>query len=150
MVDVVLHDAGTDASCDLRGSLSFDMPSLVGLTGPYLHDGSLPIFEALLAPGHSDGNSGRLGMAELRTSAAFLRTIGPQTELFTIPLGGSIHQDVDIFGPRRLGVACLWARYTVRDGVIQWSRECFRWWRSQAAKVISVSTLFFSSLHLPH
>jgi mono/diheme cytochrome c family protein len=83
MVDGVLRDVGTLNSRDLRGATGFDPPSLlgVGLTAPYLHDGSLPTLAALLGSGHpqphGDGNG--LSEEEIAALVAFLRAIGPST-----------------------------------------------------------------------
>jgi YVTN family beta-propeller protein len=83
MVDGALRDVGTLNPRDLRGATGFDPPSLlgVGLTAPYLHDGSLPTLDALLASGHPepDGDGNGLSEAEIAALVAFLRAIGPST-----------------------------------------------------------------------
>jgi YVTN family beta-propeller protein len=84
MVDEVLRDVGTVNPRDLRGATGFDVPSLlgVGLTPPYLHDGSYWTLEALLASGHPDpeGDGNGLTAEEIRDLSAFVRSIGPDTE----------------------------------------------------------------------
>ncbi len=83
MVDAVLRDVGTLNPLDVRGASGFDPPSLlnVGLTAPYLHDGSRPTLEALLASGHPDplGSGNGLNPEELIALVAFLRSIGADT-----------------------------------------------------------------------
>jgi hypothetical protein len=83
MVDAVLQDVDTFNSLDIRGASGFDPPSLlgVGLTAPYLHDGSMPSLEALLASGHPDpqGSGNGLSIGEITTLSAFLGSIGPDT-----------------------------------------------------------------------
>ena len=83
MVDAVLRNVGTFNPLDVRGKTGFDPPSLldVGLTAPYLHDGSMPTLEALLASGHPDplGSGNGLTNEEIAALAAFLRSIGPDT-----------------------------------------------------------------------
>ncbi len=82
MVDATLDKVGTLNPRDLRGAAGFDPPSLldVGLTAPYLHDGSMPTLEALLRSGHPHPGSGNhLSAAEVSALAAFLRSIGPNT-----------------------------------------------------------------------
>jgi mono/diheme cytochrome c family protein len=83
MVDVLLHDVGTLDARDVRGATGFDGPSLldVGLTAPYLHNGSMPTLEALLALGHPDpqGRGNRLSADEIAALVAFLRSIGTDT-----------------------------------------------------------------------
>jgi hypothetical protein len=89
MVDSVLRDVGTRNPRDLRGASGFDPPSLlgVGLTDPYLHDGSMASLEALLISGHPDplGSGNALGEAEIVALAAFLRAIGPDTPPVEVP-----------------------------------------------------------------
>lgn len=83
MVDEVLRDVGTHNPRDVRGNTGFDPPSLlgVGLTAPYLHDGSMPTLNALLASGHPDpqGAGNGLNEEEMTALVAFLRSIGPNT-----------------------------------------------------------------------
>jgi len=83
MVDEVLRDVGTHNPRDVRGETGFDPPSLlaVGLTAPYLHDGSMPTLDALLASGHPDpqGHGNGLNEDEMAALVAFLRSIGPDT-----------------------------------------------------------------------
>jgi cytochrome c peroxidase len=83
MVDVALHDVGTFSPLDLRGTTGFDVPSLlgVGLTAPYLHDGSMPTLDALLRSGHPDPkNTGHsLTDEEISLLVDFLRSIGLDT-----------------------------------------------------------------------
>ncbi len=85
MIDAVLHNVGTLNPRDIRGATGFDVPSLlgVGLTPPYLHDGSMPTLEALLASGHPDPTSDGPGLSyeELAALVAFVRSIGPETEI---------------------------------------------------------------------
>jgi cytochrome c peroxidase len=73
----------------VRGASGFDPPSLlnVGLTTPYLHDGSMPTLEALLTSGHPDpqGSGNGLDTEEITTLAAFLRSIGGDTPPFEAP-----------------------------------------------------------------
>lgn len=83
MIDDVLIDVGTLGERDLRGASGFDPPSLlnVGLTAPYLHDGSMPDLTMLLASGHPDpqGDGNYLCTAEIEALVRFLRSIGPAT-----------------------------------------------------------------------
>lgn len=83
MVDVLLRDVGTFNPRDIRGETGFDPPSLfgVGLTAPYLHDGSMLSLEALLASGHPDPQESGNGLddEEIAALVAFLRAIGPDT-----------------------------------------------------------------------
>jgi hypothetical protein len=81
MVNAVLHEVGTLNAADRRGQSGFDPPSLLdaGLTGPYLHDGTLPSLEALIASGHPVPGRARLAPAEAGRLAAFVRSIGPDT-----------------------------------------------------------------------
>jgi cytochrome c peroxidase len=82
MVDAALHDVGTLNPADVRGASGFDVPSLldVGLTAPYLHDGSLATLDALLRSGHPDPKSStRLNDEEIAALVAFLRTIDATT-----------------------------------------------------------------------
>lgn len=83
MVDALLHDVGTLDTRDVRGATGFDSPSLldVGLTAPYLHNGSMPTLEALMTSGHPDpiGHGNRLTPDEITALVAFLRSIGPGT-----------------------------------------------------------------------
>jgi YVTN family beta-propeller protein len=85
MVDSVLRDVGTHNPRDIRGATGFDVPSLlgVGLTPPYLHDGSYWTLEALLASGHPNppGEGNGLTDDERQALSAFLRSIGPDTIL---------------------------------------------------------------------
>jgi CxxC motif-containing protein (DUF1111 family) len=83
-IDSVLHDVGTLNLLDTLGHDGFDPPSLlgVGLTPPYLHDGSMLTLEALLDSGHPDprGNGNGLNDQEKAALVSFLQTIGPETE----------------------------------------------------------------------
>lgn len=104
MIDAVLRDVGTATPLDVRGATGFDPPSLlgVGLTAPYLHDGSRSTLEDLIAAGHpappgaattpAGGSTGRPQLFlpwiggrlpvrgdDLAALAAFLRSIGPGT-----------------------------------------------------------------------
>jgi len=89
MVDAVLRDVDTLNPLDVRGASGFDPPSLlgVGLTAPYLHDGSMPTLEALLASGHPDpqGSGNSLHAEEIAALAAFLRSIGRDTPPIEAP-----------------------------------------------------------------
>jgi hypothetical protein len=89
MVDAVLREVGTYNPRDVRGATGFDPPSLlgVGLTAPYLHDGSMPSLEALLASGHPDPQGSGNGLDEkaIAALAAFLRAIGPDTPPVEVP-----------------------------------------------------------------
>jgi hypothetical protein len=89
MVDTILRDVGSYNPLDVRGETGFDPPSLlgVGLTAPYLHDGSIPSLEALLASGHPDpqGSGNGLGVEEITALGAFLRSIGPDTPPVAAP-----------------------------------------------------------------
>ncbi len=83
MVDNVLREVSTLNPRDVRGESGFDPPSLldVGLTAPYLHDGSMPSLETLLASRHPEpqGSGNGLDPEETAALAAFLRSIGPDT-----------------------------------------------------------------------
>jgi hypothetical protein len=83
MVDDVLIDVGTLNPRDVRGETGFDPPALlnVGLTPPYLHDGSMPTLAALLASGHPDpqGSGNGLTNEEMVALVLFLQGIGPAT-----------------------------------------------------------------------
>ena len=89
MLDKVLVDVGTLNARDVRGSLGFDPPSLlnVGLTAPYLHDGSMPDLAALLASGHPDPQAEGNGLSETEITelVQFLGSIGPMTPPVAIP-----------------------------------------------------------------
>ncbi len=89
MVDSALREVGVHNPQDVRGESGFDPPSLldVGLTAPYMHDGSMPDLEALLSSGHPDplGHGNGLDEQQIVDLAAFLRTIGPQTAPFAAP-----------------------------------------------------------------
>ena len=84
MVDSALRDVGTHNLRDVRGATGFDVPSLlnVGLTRPYLHDGSLPTLAMLLRSGHPSPN--KVGQQftdeEVTQLVAFLNSIGVTTE----------------------------------------------------------------------
>jgi cytochrome c553 len=79
MLDAALRQVGSHNPLDVRGASGFDPPSLlgVGLTAPYLHDGSMPTLEALLASGHPDPTRGDNGLdtQEIAALAAFVRAI---------------------------------------------------------------------------
>ena len=83
VIDNTLRDVGTLNARDIRGATGFDPPSLldVGLTAPYLHDGSMPSLKALLASGHPDpaGRGNGLNAADSVALVAFLNSIGPHT-----------------------------------------------------------------------
>ncbi len=89
IVDDVLRDVGTHNPRDVRGETGFDPPSLlgVGLTAPYLHDGSMPTLDALLVSGHPNPQGGGNGLDkdEIAALAAFLRSIGPNTSPIEAP-----------------------------------------------------------------
>jgi mono/diheme cytochrome c family protein len=89
MVDAVLRDVGSLNPHDVRGATGFDPPSLlgVGLTAPYLHDGSMPSLEALLSAGHPDpqGSGNGLDAEEIAALSAFLRSIGAHTPPIEAP-----------------------------------------------------------------
>jgi YVTN family beta-propeller protein len=89
MVDGVLRQVGVHNPQDIRGETGFDPPSLlgVGLTAPYMHDGSLPDLETLLSSGHPDplGQGNGLDEQQIVDLANFLSTIGPQTAPFPAP-----------------------------------------------------------------
>lgn len=89
MVDVVLREVGTLNPADIRGDQGFDPPSLlgIGLTSPYLHDGSMPTLEGLLASGHPNPQQDhpQLSKTDQAALAAFLRTIGPATMPLDVP-----------------------------------------------------------------
>lgn len=84
MVDTMLRDVGSYNPADLRGRTGFDVPSLlgVGLTAPYLHDGSMATLEQLIGSGHPAPSSQRtsLTVANIEALVAFLRVIGPDTQ----------------------------------------------------------------------
>ena len=83
MVDAVLREVGTLNPLDVRGETGFDVPSLlgVGLTAPYLHDGSMPTLEALLASGHPDPHGAGNGLSDgqVLVVSSFLRSIDAST-----------------------------------------------------------------------
>ena len=89
MVDSALHNVGTLNGRDVRGAAGFDPPSLlgVGLTPPYLHDGSMPSLEALLRSGHPDPHGGGNGLdeTEITQLTQFLHSIGADTAPVTQP-----------------------------------------------------------------
>ena len=88
MIDSVLRDAGTHNVRDLRGASGFDVPSLlnVGLTAPYLHDGSLPTIQAVIESGHPHaGTQPPLNAEELRQLVAFVSAIGADTVPIAAP-----------------------------------------------------------------
>ncbi len=84
MMDGVLLDVGSLNPRDVRGETGFDPPSLlnVNLTAPYLHDGSMPNLEALLASGHPDPqeNGNALNASEITDLALFLGSIDIHTQ----------------------------------------------------------------------
>jgi YVTN family beta-propeller protein len=86
MVDAVLREVGTLNPGDVRGQTGFDPPSLlhVRLTAPYLHDGSMPTLEALLASGHPDPHGSGNGLDDKAIAALvdFLRAIEADTTPF--------------------------------------------------------------------
>lgn len=71
MIDEVLREVGTLNLDDVRGQTGFDVPTLVNvsLTAPYLHDGSMPTLEALLASGHPDPQGDGNGLDEFDIGA---------------------------------------------------------------------------------
>lgn len=82
-IDAALRDVGTLNPRDIRREKGFDPPSLlgVGLTPPYLHDGSMPSLGMLLTSGHPNPSAAG-GSDQLRNQAdlvAFLLSIGPNT-----------------------------------------------------------------------
>ncbi|CAN5774474.1 hypothetical protein BH10CHL1_BH10CHL1_23190 [soil metagenome] len=83
MVDSALRNVSTLNLQDLRGATGFDVPSLlnVGLTAPYLHDGSLRTLTALVQSGHPNPleTNKQLTTNEVANLAAFLQAIGPTT-----------------------------------------------------------------------
>jgi hypothetical protein len=83
MVDEVLMNVGSLNPRDVRGETGFDPPTLLSirLTAPYLHDGSMPTLEALLASGHPDpqGNGNSLNEAEIAELVLFLQSISVST-----------------------------------------------------------------------
>ena len=83
MVDEMLKEVGSLNVRDVRGEMGFDPPSLLNirLTAPYLHDGSMPTLEALLASGHPDpqGNGNGLDEAEIAELVPFLQSISVHT-----------------------------------------------------------------------
>ncbi|MEM7536847.1 MAG: hypothetical protein AAF639_32000, partial [Chloroflexota bacterium] len=88
MVDAVLVDVGTLNPADIRGESGFDVPSLlgVGLTAPYLHDGSMPTLMQLLSSGHPtpDEASQPLTSDELSALTAFVQSISPETDAIDV------------------------------------------------------------------
>jgi YVTN family beta-propeller protein len=86
MVDGALMNVGSLNPRDVRGETGFDPPSLlnIGLTAPYLHDGSMSALEALLASGHPDpqGNGNGLSETEITALVLFLSAIG----IYTLPI----------------------------------------------------------------
>jgi len=84
MVDEALYDVGTYNPADIRGETGFDVPSLlnVGLTAPYLHDGSYATLDALLHSGHPTPDEGESSLSadELAALVAFVGSIGVGTE----------------------------------------------------------------------
>jgi cytochrome c peroxidase len=87
MIDTALHDVATLNPRDIRGETGFDPPSLlnVGLTAPYLHDGSLATLAELLTSGHPNptGEGNGLSTAEIEALVLFLRAIGTTTAPIT-------------------------------------------------------------------
>lgn len=82
MVDNALRAVGTLNPLDVRGDTGFDPPSLlgVGLTAPYLHDGSMTSLEMLFQRGHpAPGQGATLPDDTMASLAAFLRSINKET-----------------------------------------------------------------------
>jgi len=89
MLDAVLRNVDTVNPRDIRGATGFDPPALlgVGLTAPYLHDGSMPSLAAVLRSGHPRPNAGGNGLSETEIVqlAQFLRSISINTVPFVVP-----------------------------------------------------------------
>lgn len=89
MLDAVLRNVDTVNPRDIRGVTGFDPPSLlgVGLTAPYLHDGSMPSLAALLRSGHPRPNAGGNGLSETEIVqlVQFLHSIDTNTAPFVTP-----------------------------------------------------------------
>ena len=85
----MLRNVGTVNTTDLRGATGFDVPSLldVGITAPYLHNGSMPTLEALLTSGHPEPQTGPplFSTDDLAALVTFLRSIGPDTPPVVVP-----------------------------------------------------------------
>lgn len=81
MVDAILQNVGTLNPRDVRGASGFDVPSLlnVGLTAPYLHDGSATSLATLLQRGHPVNAGNSLSVADIEQLVTFLRSIDPAT-----------------------------------------------------------------------
>jgi hypothetical protein len=89
MINSVLHDVGTASARDLRGQGGFDVPSLlgIGLTAPYLHDGSATRLEELLGAGHPAAQEKLplLDLAQIAELIRFLHSIGPDSAPLPAP-----------------------------------------------------------------
>ena len=89
MVDGLLQEVGVHNPRDVRGATGFDVPSLlgVGLTAPYLHDGSFASLAELLRSGHPDPHGGGNGLseAEIDQLSHFLSSIDADTEPIPAP-----------------------------------------------------------------
>lgn len=78
-----LRDVGTfDPDHDILGASGFDVPTLLGINGtaPYLHDGSSPTLEDVLANVHHVGRA--LEPSEVVALTEFLRSIDIAIEPF--------------------------------------------------------------------
>jgi DNA-binding beta-propeller fold protein YncE len=90
MIDAVLRDVGTATAQDVRGATGFDVPALigVGLTAPYMHDGSLPTLAAVLDSGHPTPGVPRsmpLSASDKAALLAFLHTLDMTTPPVVVP-----------------------------------------------------------------
>lgn len=90
MIDAVLHDVGTSTPADVRGSGGFDIPSLlgIGMTAPYMHDGSLATLGAVIDSGHPTPGQPRarsLTPTDREALIAFLLTIDANTPPLLVP-----------------------------------------------------------------
>lgn len=90
VVNAALRDVGSANPADVRGAEGFDVPSLigVGLTAPYLHDGSQPTLAALLDSGHPAPGQPRarpLAPDERAALIAFIQSIDATTSPIPFP-----------------------------------------------------------------
>jgi YVTN family beta-propeller protein len=89
MVDGVIQEVGVHNVRDVRGATGFDAPTLlgVGLSAPYLHDGSAATIPDLLRSGHPNPHNGGNGLSETEITqlSQFLHSLDGDTKPITAP-----------------------------------------------------------------